>query len=193
MEVGDGLQEIRNRKLIVVEGKDDVGFFRVLLDSMNIADFLVCSVGGKGNFGKSLRALSVVRGFNELTHLAVVRDRDDDRAFESVAGILGSVRLKGSLGDVNLQVPLHENEFAAGHPSVGIFILPGRSIEGSSLEDMCLATVCDRKEMACVRGFADCMASLRGRPMRSKSKVLAYLAAQSEPVNTIGLGAARGY
>jgi len=178
--------EIKNKKLIVVEGKDDVGFFVGFLDHVGTQDFLVWGIGGKDEFNNELPSLAKVPGFSEITHLVVIRDRNGEDAFDSVVNILTR-----KMGFSN--VPSKPGEFSEGHPQIGIFIMPGE-IEGCMLEDLCLKIVENHPAMKCVNEFSSCISQLESPPKNlSKARVQAFLASQSEVVNTIGIGAHKGY
>jgi hypothetical protein len=180
-------EKILNRKLIAVEGKDDVGFFVKLLDEIGVTNFFVWGIDGKGNFNRDLPLLSKVPGFASLTHFAVIRDGDTDEAFASVRSILCQ-----KMGFQN--VPSTHGEFAIGTPKIGIFIMPGKSVKGNTLEDLCLGTVEEHPSMQCVNEFVSCISALKDRPKNmSKTKVQVFLASQPEIVNSIGLGASKNY
>lgn len=179
--------EIRNKKMVVVEGKDDVGFFYKLTDFLGLTDIYVMPVEGKGNFPEKLSSLRNVSGFSKLTHLAIIRDRDEDNAFESVINILKQ-KMRFA------EVPDKPGQFVKGKPKVGVFIMPGEAIGGKAIEDLCLKTVEEHSAMQCVSDFADCVSKLEISPSNlSKAKVQAFLAAQPEIANTIGRGAQKGY
>jgi len=183
----EGLKEIKNKKLFLVEGKDDVEFFVELLDKIGISDFFVWGIEGKGNFNKELPVIAKLSGFDNLTHLCIIRDKDQDDAYKSVGTIL-----RETMNMAN--VPSKSGEMTQGEPNLGIFICPGDSIEGTCLEDLCLEVVKDHPAMDCVNAFADCVSALEISPKNlSKSKMLSFLAAQPDIVNTIGLAARKNY
>jgi len=180
-------KEIKNKKLVVVEGKEDVEFFVRLLDHIGMKDYFVWGIGGKDEFNNDLPLLAKVAGFSDITHLAVVRDKNGEDAFDSVVNIL-----KRKMGFVS--VPKKPGIFTTGRPRLGIFIMPGKEIEGNMLEDLCLKMVESHQAMQCVKAFAECVSNLVNPPKNiSKAKVQAYLAAQPEVANTIGRGAQKGY
>ncbi|MBN1844318.1 MAG: hypothetical protein JW810_01460 [Sedimentisphaerales bacterium] len=182
-------REIKQPKLLVVEGKDDVDFFVNLLDTLNIHNYFVWGIGGKYKFNIDLEDLKSARGFSDLTHLGIIRDRDSDDAFKSIKNILSR-----KMGFSEEHLPKKNATFGRGSPRIGIFITPGSNIDGTMLEDLCLKTVENHPAMHCVNQFADCVAALADPPKNlSKAKTLAFLAAQREEANTIGLGASKGY
>ena len=179
------LKKIEQPKLILVEGKEDVGFFTKLLDSMAISNYYVRPVYGKDNFLKSLPALPKIRGFSRLTHFTIIRDKDRNNAFKSVTN---------SIKKMGHEPPSKHGTFTNGKPRIGVFIMPGETIEGTMLEDLCLKTVEGQPRMRCVNKFTTCVNELSDPPRNMpKSKVLAFLASQAETVNSIGLGAEKGF
>ena len=187
---------INSKKVIAVEGKDEINFFNALLRHMNITDFDIRDVVGKDQFPKKLPALLKATGFyladgsSFVTHLAIIRDKDEDDAFESIATIVTNAGLKP---------PTKHSEFSNGSPKVGIFIMPGETIDGTMLEDLCLKTVENCKAMTCVNKYASCIFALESPPKNiPKAKVQVFkaqvfLAAQPEIVDSVGLGAQKKY
>jgi len=192
----DASSHIKSKKIIAVEGKDEINFFEALLRHMDITDFETHEVGGKDKFPKKLPALLKTSGFfladgsSFVTHLAIIRDKDEDKAFKSIATI---VRNTG------LTPPTKHSEFSNGKPKVGIFIMPGETIDGTMLEDLCLKTVENHKAMTCVNEYASCISALEPIPKNiPKAKVQVFkaqvfLAAQPEIVDSVGLGAQKKY
>lgn len=181
------MDEIRNEKMLVVEGNDDVSFFVKLLKELNILGVYVTALGSKNRFNDDLPELQKRPGFSKVTHLGIIRDKDVDNAFESVVNIL-----KRKMGLTN--IPTKNGSFASGRPGIGIFIMPGNTVVGTALEDLCLETVENHPAMQCVNDFASCISSLNDGPRNiSKARVQAYLAAQPEIANSIGRGAEKNY
>jgi len=192
----DALSSIDSKKILAVEGKDDKNFFNALLKHIGIADFDIREVGGKNQFRKKLPALVNARGFfladgsSFVSHLAIVRDKDEDDAFKSIATIVETT---------GLTPPTKPSEFSDGKPKVGIFIMPGEAIDGTMLEDLCLKTVENQKAMTCVNEFASCISALEPTAKNiPKAKVQVFkaqvfLAAQPEIVDSVGLGAQKNY
>lgn len=187
---------ITSRNVLAVEGQDEENFFGKLLWHVRLLDVQIECVGGKDRFRNKLRALLQTSGFFQadnssfVEHLAIVRDRDQDNAFESIANV---VRKLG------LTPPSKHGEFSDGNPRVGIFIMPGEKVDGTMLEDLCLETVQDHEAMRCVEQFASCVEELSAPPKnlsKAKAQVFkahVFLAAQRETVDSVGLGAQKGY
>ena len=180
-------EEIRNKKMLVVEGSDDVCFFTTLLKKLNIEGVYVSALDSKDRFNEDLPDIQKRPGFSSLTHLGLIRDKDGDNAFISVKNIL-----QRKLGFET--VPSRDGEFTGGEPNLGILIMPGSGVDGTMLEDLCLETVRHHEAMACVGDFMGCV-SVLGNPPRNpaKSKVQAFLAAQPQTVKSVGIAAQKGY
>ncbi len=178
------------RNVLAVEGEDEKSFFNSLFKHMQMAVPDIRPVGGKDQFPRKIPALKATTGFDGVTQLGIVRDREGDNALTSIQNVL---RRQG------LEPPVQHGEFSAGHPKVGIFIMPGQTIEGTMLEDLCLKTVEDHSAMRCVNDFASCVASLETAPKnisKAKTQVFkaqTFLAAQPEIVGSVGLGAQKRY
>ena len=184
-------ETITKRSVLAVEGKDEVNFFDGFLHHIGIRDFQIVEVGGKDRFPEKIPELLKMPGFYEpdgspyVRSLAVVRDKDRDNAFESVTNI---VRKAG------LFPPGKHGAFSGGRPRVGVFIMPGETIEGTMLEDLCLKTVEGHEAMQCVEQFACCVGALSSAPKNmSKAKAQVFLAAQPDAVDTVGVGAQKKY
>jgi len=120
-----------------------------------------------------------------VTHLGIVRDKDEDEAFKSISNIVATAGLKP---------PTKHSTFSDGNPKVGIFIMPGTTVKGTMLEDLCLKTVENYPAMKCVNNFVSCASALETKPKNiPKAKAQTFLAAQPEIVNSVGLGAQKNY
>lgn len=177
---------IRQKKVLSVEGKDEVNFFDALLKYIRITDFEIRHVGGKENFKNKLPALIRMTGFSDVQVLAVIRDADAgaSKAFQSIKNIL---KKEG------LNPPGRMNQFSNGKPMIGIFIMPGNSDTGM-LENLCLKTVQNHPAMECVKAFINCVSKLEKPPHNMpKAEAQAFLAAMPKITNSVGLGAQKGY
>jgi hypothetical protein len=177
--------------VLAVEGLDEKSFFQKLLTFMDIHNVQIEDVGGKIKFITKFPALLKTPGFYAadqkplVTHVAIIRDKDEDNAFESVKNIVSKA---------GLEPPQANAQFSNGNPRVGIFIMPGDKMKGTMLEDLCLKSVESHPAMACVDPFVACSSKLPSPPTNmSKAKVQAFLAAQPEIVNSLGLGAEKDY
>jgi len=148
------LKPIESKKILAVEGKDDINFFDVLLEDMNIRDCETRDVGGKDQFQIKFPLLLKARGFFSptgsalVTHIGIVRDKDEMKKTEAFESIVNIVR------NVGFEPPAAQSQFSNGTPKVGIFIMPGETVEGTMLEDLCLKSVENHPAMKCVDEFA---------------------------------------
>jgi hypothetical protein len=182
-------EPITKKRLLVVEGEDEINFFEKLLKYINMTDLVdIREVGGKAQFKNKMPVLQKASGFNKLEHIAIIRDADENAAgaFASIVGIINNI---------GLTPPGKAGQFSSSEPRVGIFIMPDNASKGM-LEDLCLRTVEDCKVIECVSGFFDCVKEkeLKHPPKNlSKAKAQAFLAAMPEIANSVGVGALKGY
>jgi hypothetical protein len=178
---------LTKKKLLAVEGMDEVVFFEELLRHMGMTDKIdVRQVGGKDQFKIKLPVLQKITGFDKLETVGIIRDADEsfERAFESVKGVLQKM---------GLQVPVRSGDFSKGIPGVGIFIMPDNAGKGM-LEDLCLQTVKGETAMECVKQFIDCAGKLKNKPKNiSRAKAQAFLTIMPEIASSVGRGAQKRY
>ncbi len=177
---------IRQKKVLAVEGKDEINFFNALLEDVGILDFEIHEVGGKDQFKSKLPALVKMSGFSDVEVLVVIRDADEDAnaAFKSINDILRKV---------GFEPPEEINQFSYGRPKIGVFIMPGNSDTGT-LEDLCLKTVKDHPAMDCVNAFIDCVSQLESPPNNfAKAKAQTFLAAMPNIACSVGVAAQKQY
>jgi Protein of unknown function (DUF3226) len=184
-------RSITSKKVLAVEGQDEKNFFDKLLKNLGFSDFQIEDVGGKDRFPDKLPALLKIPGFFDadgspaVSHLVIIRDKEEDNAFKSISNIVFKAGLKP---------PNKHSTFSDSKPKVGIFIMPGTKVQGTMLEDLCLKTVQNHPAMKCVNEFISCASALDTKPKNlSKAKAQTFLAAQPEIVNSVGVGAQKGY
>ena len=181
------LEPFTKTRLLAVEGDDEINFFKKLLEVIGISNLVdIRKSGGKDKFKDLMRAFTVTRGFKSLEIIAVIRDADKNAAdaFKSITGVLRKIGLK---------TPDKPGGYSGGGPAVGVFIMPDNS-SGGMLEDLCLDTVNDHEAMKCVDDFIYCTQKLNESPNNiPKAKVQAFLASKPKIVNSLGLGAQKGY
>jgi len=196
-------KEINKSKLMIVEGTDDEKFFYALLKKLDIKDVQIWNAKTVTDYKKEIRAINCLSSFYKVEKFIITRDADNisvKNAFESIQNILK---------ELNLPYPKNNAEFNEKDGlSVGIFILPGNE-NGTMLEDLCLQTVQDDSKMQCVENFIKCIDSnseqlsdemskhekrKKCSPKNiAKAKIQTYLAGRYEIVNSLGLGAQKGY
>jgi hypothetical protein len=181
---------IQREKLLLVEGVDDKDFFIELFKKIDISDVHILTVDGKGNFATFLQIIANMERFDAVKAIGLIRDADTNAkgAFES---------LSNSIKKIQLQPPPQVNSFRSqSGVNVGIFIMP-RKFEDGMLEDLCLESVQQHGIMPCIDNFVDCISKklLENEQPKHLSKLKAHIFLSSMPnlVNTVGLGAKKGY
>jgi len=188
--IGDPEGPVRSTKVLAVEGADERKFLEALFDHMRIPVPDIRAVGGRDLFPAKIPALKIATGFSGVTHFGIIRDKNAGDALTSVKNILQRC---------GFSPPERHAEFSSGSPKVGIFIMPGKTVDGTMLEDLCLRTVADAPAMECVNDFASCVQRLENGPKnisKAKTQVFraqVFLATRAETVDAVGLGGKKHY
>ena len=128
--------------------------------------------------------------FEQVTSFGIIRDSDGDSngAVQSVQDILRNV---------DLPIPSAHSTFSDQMDGikVGMYVMPGSTVEGEMLEDLCLQTIKDSETLVLIDKY---LVELEGCDTtfprnKSKAKCLIYLASMDKVVNNIGLGAKKRY
>lgn len=172
--------ELRQNKVLLVEGKDEEHFFAGLFSQAGIAGIQLLPIGGKTQLQTNLKALKLTPNFYRVTSLGIARDANGDprAAFQSVCQ---------SLANAGFPVPSQVGTKSNPAPTVSVFILPDGSSKGM-LEDLCLSAVSGSPLLACVDQFLLC-AEERAHVTpnnKAKARAHAFLAAQVEPGKRVG-------
>ena len=190
--------KIYKEKLLLVEGKDEINFFRSLLDHMQIREIQVEEIGGKDKFKIEFPTLLLIPGFENLKSISIVRDADTNAksAFDSVVNVLKKN---------NQAAPDNIGTFRKKDGrKYGIFILPGGKSRGM-LETLCLELMADHPALQCVDDFFECLTLTFKNPQKhagkiikkprnsDKSKMKAFLASLEKDVPSLGVAACKGY
>ena len=182
------LEPITESKLVVVEGNDDKNLLGALIEDLGLRGVQIIRVEGKGEMQDKIMAVRKTTDFeNKVTSLGVVRDADEDAegTFQSVCD---------ALRKAGLSVPSEPLTVASGTPRVIVLIWPCDRKEGT-LEDVCLQSVAELSEIACVSEYFECLQKkgivLPGN--LSKAKVHAFLASRPEACPSLGVGALKRY
>lgn len=181
---------IDSKILLLVEGKDEVSFFEAVIEKLNLSEakIQIIPVAGKGNFPNHLEALLNTPGFSDVNTIAIIRDADRcaEDAFKSILGLLKKHKLP---------LPDFANTFSdLRTPRIGVFIMPDNN-SGGMLEDLCLRTVATNPIMECVNAFIECASASSTETPKNKAKAMAqaFLSVMPETVQSVGLGAKKGY
>ena len=171
----------------MVEGKEDVGFFISLFNSINLTGVQIIPLDGKDKTRAGLTALRNLPGFDQVVALGIVRDAD-----RSAANTFKSVQ--GALRDVGLSYPQRVGVPRGRGPRVGVFLLPGHGAAGM-LEDLCLRSVADKPQFPCIDRYFRCVneAGVTRPNQLAKAKLHVFLASQKKPGLRLGQAARAGY
>jgi hypothetical protein len=185
-ECTDSIQ-INRPYVLLVEGKEEVKFFKAFLDRLGLNEVQVLTYGGKQRLQEFLKALGAFRGTDQIKILGIERDADNDAkgAFQSV---------QGSLKKNGYPCPKNQLQLAGGSPAVVVMILPGNGREGM-LEDLCLESVKRDPAVACLDEYFRCLnkAGLKKSKNISKARVHAFLASREIPDKRLGEAAQAKY
>ena len=183
------MQRIREPRLLLVEGRDEVNLFKALINDCFDDDpgIQVIDARGKDKFSRNLKAIqTAAMATPVLQSIGVVRDADDDAgaAFDSVCDGIRSV---------NYEPPMTHGGFSNGAPAVGVFIVPD-GVKPGAIETLCRQSRLGSATAACVDEYLNCLGQRHATGSRSadKSWAHAYLAAAEDPVARVGEGALQG-
>ena len=174
------------KKFVFCEGKDDELVLRSLAKALGL-DIKVEEYGGKNNLPHFLQGLSKRPEFaqQQVAAMAILRDADENLA-AAFASVQDTLKLH------NFAAPDANEPFTASTPRVGIFIVgaDGRGM----MEDLCLKSVADRPEFACVDEYFRCIAQHSTRKdFTSKAKVRVWMASHVDWEYYVGKAAEEGY
>ncbi|MBF0477681.1 MAG: hypothetical protein HQK59_18015 [Deltaproteobacteria bacterium] len=189
--------KIEKEKVLLVEGLDEVNFFKAMLEHLDMQNVQTRDVGGKDNLRKLFPDVLNDPGFSRVKSYAIIRDADDnaDNTLKSVQGLLK---------DKSQPVPSNHAETAElNNLKVGIFIMPGNAAEGM-LEDLCLKAVENHTVLKCADDYLACLeTNLETLPNgqekepgkqyfpknRAKARMHSFLAGMHEYITSVGLAA----
>ncbi len=173
---------LREPKIILVEGLDDVKFFRALLKYLNIKNFQIIEVEGKNNFKTVLKIISQ-EVVNKLVSV-IVCIRDADNNFSGAF-----LSIKNSLKDSKLPFPDKANTFNnVNDIKTGVYVLPANQ-ETGMIEDLCMQTI-DKDKKDCIEKYYNCL-NIEVKN-KSKSTIQIYLATQEPLTNSLGNASQEG-
>ena len=95
---------LEKNKLLLVEGKDEINFFKALCSYLRINDLQIIETGGKEKLKIELPVVLLMRNFENVESIAVIQDADN-----SFASAVDS--LKYLLNKHNLPVPNGHTDF----------------------------------------------------------------------------------
>jgi hypothetical protein len=190
-----GTIAIKQPKLLLVEGKDEVNFFTAVLQNhLNLGGVQVLDYGGKTQLSVFLKTLAADPAFSSLTGIGIIRDADLTPAgAKTTAAAAAWDAVRGALTAIGVACPAGHAVFAAGPPRVGAFIMPDGVSDGM-LESLCLRALAGTPELTCVDDFFVCCAKAGAIPNNPhKGQAYAWLACRPEPDKRVGEAALAGY
>ncbi len=179
-------------KVLAVEGKDEVNFFKALFEKEQLEGIQIVDIGGSEQFRIKLPLFMQAENFEMVRRIGFVRDAEANTAssaFQSICGILKKC---------GLPVPVNIGDIIqADAMQVGIHIMPDNASSGM-LEDLCLKSVQDSPVYKCVDSFVECFAPTLTAPEKaqfnpSKARAQAFLCTRTPICNSIGLAALKGH
>jgi len=136
--------------------------------------------------------------FHTVTSMGITRDADYPKSATDHAVDSAFKSICGSLRHVGLPLPknLTQKASQAGKPDINVYIMPDCQSDGM-LEDLCLASLGDAVEMACVEAYVQCLEERRGvaiaRHKLPKTRLNSWIASQDAPDISLGLATQRRY
>ena len=149
-------------RLLLVEGPDDIEFFKRLIAYMNsdmasqllFSDYAITCYRGKDNLANYLYQLSQDPSFDVLTHLGIVRDSDfNTDAFQSICSALTSAN-KGA-GNEMFSIPPNILEWSTGKPYTLPLTIP--LVDDGSLERLLVIALQGDGLFQCVDEYFECV------------------------------------
>jgi hypothetical protein len=197
---------ISSPNLLLVEGNHEVALISALAQREPMGGLQCVSIEGKDRLKEVLPVVLTDQAFRRTLQvtgrvsIGVLRDADDGpaQAFQGVRQVLANNQLPAPAkpGEVvEGSVPLPDGS-GQGVIRAGVFIVPGGDSPGA-IEDLCVASVSDRREFECVERLRTCLVEknvLRATPATlGKAMAHAYLATQKDPDKHMGNAAQAGY
>lgn len=159
-------------RLLLVEGNDEIQFFRSFCEHLNILDSIhILEFGGnkikKGGATKEkivdgLLPILTNPNFERFQQIGIVRDADfTGGAFQSVQGAIESANYENLKAGNKNQLPVPQNPFESfgENLKISILILPHENEEGM-LENVILNALNDDPVMVCVEEYFKCIDQL---------------------------------
>jgi len=181
---------ITSDKIILVEGKDEIGFFTALCEKEELRQYQIIEVGGVDKFKDELPAIINDRNFDDVTSIAIIRDADTSikAAVQSIKAILEKNGL--SAPNEHASIKTEENR------KVGVFIMPGNRNDGM-LENLVLDSVAAHpvkiQADQYIQSLKDTLHPDAFPKNEHKARLHAYLSGMRKFVPSLGLATQKGY
>jgi 5S rRNA maturation endonuclease (ribonuclease M5) len=168
--------KLTKKKIVVVEGKDEVSFLDSFFKHHFILDTEAVNFEGKDDFSKKIKLLAKRSGFETVEKLILIRDAD----FGENASQNTFRSLQNALKEAELPFPKQINEFTASKGlQTAIYIMPFAQLEGM-FEDLLLESLAE-SEKKCIELFFECMNRSIAKKDMPKAKIQAFLSTQVPP------------
>jgi hypothetical protein len=170
--------------LLLCEGAGDAAFFRHVLDSYEITGFQVAfpprDNPGFDGFAPYLSGMPIRRGYEDLKHIVIVADCDDNAA-ERFKKVIEVITVS------NLTAPKEARRPSKGTPAVTVVLLPSNE-EPGNLETLLLKTLKPHDKAACWDKYFECLKMDDLRPgvvSKKKAATIIATANNSNPTCTL--------
>ncbi|MCA6072488.1 MAG: hypothetical protein LE178_02995 [Endomicrobium sp.] len=189
------LINIEKTSILLVEGKDEVNFFDMLLKFLNIPNVQSIDVGGVYNFKNKFSVLSKQEKFRDVDKIAFIRDADKqaESALDSLKSSVQSADVRFSINDISLAN--NNNIKDINGVCCGIYIMPDNQSSGM-LEDLCIKYMKTDSICHCVEKYISCVRNNGGKngekfefKNESKSIIFSYLSTKLADSPSIGRAA----
>ena len=145
--------------LVIVEGRDEVGFLICLLKQLQIETVQIHQIRGVSTFAKKLSVVTKTAGFSDVKRLCILLDSDLDPA-----GRQQSIR--DALKGLGLPVPDGPEVLTDGEFQVMYSTVPAHNTQGC-LEDLLMQSLAGTPQAQCVDNFLGC-AGMQLVPLNSR-------------------------
>ncbi len=197
---------IEQKKLLLVEGKDEVSFLKEFMVRKTISGIQISDLAGRYNFTpKRLLTIMNTPNFNTLKSLAIIQDADinyQDR-FKSICSVFKRANEELEK-DLQLTIPTQIAVFTKSTPKIGVFLIPGNNKNGM-LESLCLSTIksdpATKAIIKCIDAFIECIKQATtnqnvqyNKPKNiHKARLRAFLSAMEDDTPSLGIAAQKDY
>ncbi|MFM4925134.1 DUF3226 domain-containing protein [Aeromonas veronii] len=181
---------ISSDKIILVEGKDEIGFFTALCEKEELQEYQIIEVGGVDKFKNELPVIINDRNFDDVTSIGIIRDADGsiNAALQSIKAILEKNGLSAPDG--------HSSIKAVENRKIGLFIMPGNRDEGM-LENLVLDSVSNSPVKIQADRYIENLKNALPPDVfpqnEHKARLHAYLSGMKKFVPSLGLATQKGY
>ena len=178
----------RKEKVIVVEGKDDMYFFKSLLEKSKIADIQIFYFKGKGDFKNKFQYILKISGFNKVKKIVAILDAD--KSYQNTKqSIMTNINKTFKASDDPLI-------FSSSNPNVAYFIMPNNKDKGM-METLCIASQKNSPAMKQVGRFIGEVNSddmIKKKPKnKDKAEAQAYLSIMPNIAYGMSYGIVKNY